>query len=172
MAHNLTYSSGGSYIITDTAQTNALQKLCADFLEAAGYPGTALTSVTLTFSNIPFAVYNVYVYVSVNNAAGQATITDGNTTFYALGTNAVSATATQITSNSTNYQAGNYVLFTGETSSTLTITGTNVSNYGTGFSGFQIVQVSSSANYNNNFVINGNATLDVTGSCNARLSAR
>ena len=69
----------------------------------------------------------------------------------------------------TTYTPGNYVKFTGETANTLALklteTATNA-----GITGFQIVNTT--ATYANNFIVTGNASLDVSGTTLVPRSAR
>ena len=129
----------------------------ADFAKLLS--GSLKNGVTLAITNVPYAHYNVYVYCSANNAE-DFKITDGTTSYYGATTPTLT-TFTPITSTvAGTFTAGNYVQFTGETTGNLTITETNDGGQG-GICGLQIFNAASST-YANNFVVTGNATLDVT----------
>jgi uncharacterized protein (DUF1800 family) len=104
-----------------------------------------LTPITLTFSNIPFAHYDLYVHVGGSY--------DGQHGVLRLGTDPTSArrfetvtTAPQtnfieIKSGLTNYQRGNLVRYTNQTSGTATLTLTNLDGWSVGIHAVQIVDL-------------------------------
>ncbi len=101
---------------------------------------------TVTLSNIPYASYSLYVYVGPNDGNGgnsyfDNAVTDGTTTYYSYFPGGNFGGFTQATSTvSGTYTANaNYILFTGETSSSLTFSLTPVNNGGSDINGFQII---------------------------------
>ena len=130
--------------------------------------------ITLNIGGVPYALYNVYLYMNDNQQHSEFYITDAHTTFYGETDNTL-GTFQQITNTMAGvYTAagcdGDYVEFTGEISGSLTIIAeTGVSGGDGGICGLQIVNAGSSASYANNFVGGGNAGLDVTGAATAQI---
>ena len=145
------------------AQTTAFGKLMSAFM---------CSVVTLTFNNIPYSSYSVYIYTQ-NNHLSEFSITDTHTTYYGESDNTLMTTPVAITNTTAGtYPNGNYLLFTGETTSSLTISTTNIATQGCGVCGFQIVQtVYPTIYYANNFAVNGNATLDLTAASAATIGS-
>ncbi|HEY6231008.1 MAG TPA: Ig-like domain-containing protein, partial [Pyrinomonadaceae bacterium] len=104
-----------------------------------------------TFDNLPAGGYDVYVYMNENGDGTQLNVDDGTTTFYVIETHQFTDTSRFIQAQNTTdpdtgggtRDVGNYVKFTGETATSLTITATHILNSdGCGIAGFQIVQPS------------------------------
>jgi hypothetical protein len=101
---------------------------------------------TLTLGNIPFSIYNVFVYFSSDADGRTGTISDGTSTF-SFSTimrnqvdNDPSVTFIQTTDTGTLYPGANYALFSGLTGGSQTFTIANTSD-GMGFAGIQIQAV-------------------------------
>lgn len=113
-------------------------------------------SLTLALSEIPFALYDVYVYVGWNDDRPNSdfSVTLGSSTFYGRtqsvptgGPGLVQATST---SSGSPTVGSTYVVFTGLTASSQSITLTVEGGPGTpgfGLSGFQVVQVPEPSTY-------------------------
>ena len=135
-------------------------------------PGAAPTTITLALSGVPYSKYDVYVYFN-SDSAGTWSIGDGRPTTYYGAINNALTTFTQDTSTSNAaYTPSNYVVFTGETTSSLNVIYTDVTGNG-GITGIQIVNTAGSgaASYANNFVVSGNSGLDVTGASAATIGS-
>lgn len=109
-----------------------------------GGDGNTGAPVTVTLNEVPYAVYDVIVYVGSDVAGRTGTISDGTTTFdfTALGVPSVSgssAVLTQSTSTGGSNPTANYVRFTNLTGSSKTFTA-KVSPAG-GISGLQVIKV-------------------------------
>jgi autotransporter-associated beta strand protein len=115
--------------------------------ETAGYN----TNNTLYFTNIPYAKYDVIVYVSDDTSGRHYTVDDGNgQIFYGAtmassevsGANALFQPATS--TNSASFPQADFMVFRGETSPNLTITQTPKSgaDQWVGIAGWQIIQES------------------------------
>jgi hypothetical protein len=117
-----------------------------------------VTNNILNFTNVPYARYDVIVYLSDDTSGRHYTIDDGNgRIFYGAtmgsaevsGANALFVPA--ISTNGSSFPQADFAVFSGETSSNLTITETPKSgaDQWIGLAGFQIVQSS------NTYVIYG-----------------
>lgn len=124
------------------------QKLNDGFVYSAGTG----TPVNVSVNNIPFATYDVYVYI-LNDGGGRPTTTTANGTSYYLTTatgpgdanhvSGVANTYQYIRATSTNSAAptanADYVLFSGQSGSSFSFTSASPNNGSV--NGFQIVQV-------------------------------
>jgi hypothetical protein len=132
-AASLSYNSYNGYHITapnpaQDADGTYNRDLLNGFLNAG--PATwnpPVTADTVSLSAIPYAQYNIFVYVSDDTAGRSANVTDGAITYdlSTLGSSAVSgASALFVQSSDTSgaNPAADYVEFTGLTGSYLTIT--------------------------------------------------
>lgn len=152
---SFTYNSSSGPNTTQVPATTASERIYRAYLQGNS-AGTATFSINLSdmtsfLSANSATEYNVYIYSLVNNAAaaGVYSYSDGSTTFYQASTNSnttpwVDGSFSQVTSTDVSGSTGNYVLFEGLTSDTLTITQANIN--GTGnptlrFAGIQIVAV-------------------------------
>ena len=151
---------------TSTAGSGAFAKLMSCDLK----PNVATNGITLTFSNIPYSTYNVYIYENDNQNNSHFSINDATTTYYGQTDNGLSTFQRITSTTSGTYGDGNYVEFIGETAAGLTIKQTGITGGGGGICGFQIVGISG-ATYGNNFAVTGNATLDETGSTAATIGS-
>lgn len=126
-------------------------RMLGAYYEVAGGVGTTLS---LSLSDIPYALYDIYVYSGPNadRIGSQYSITDGTTTYQGQwgDPSGGGPGLAQITSTSTP-EIGTYVRFqnlTGATKNiTLTITGTTGPTPGLSLSGFQVVQVPEPSTY-------------------------
>jgi hypothetical protein len=104
----------------------------------------ANNSQSISFSAIPYAQYDLYVYLSSDVAGRAGTVSDGTTTFSfsSMGNTAISganAAFIQTTDTTGANPTANYAVFSGLTAANQTITW-NVPQYG-GIAGYQIVAV-------------------------------
>ena len=109
----------------------------------------ASNSDSVTLSNVPFSQYDLYVFVGPNNGNGdypgntyfQYSATDGSTTYYSDLPDSGFPGYRQAASTTpgTHTDAGDYILFSGETSSSLTFSVTPGNNGGTDMNGFEII---------------------------------
>ena len=121
-------------------------------IKVADPNGATGNTATFTFDNLPDGGYDVYVYMNENGDGTQLNIDDGGaTTFYVTETHQFTDSSAFILAQNTTdpdtaggtRDVGNYVKFTGETATSLTITVTHILNSdGCGIAGFQIVQPS------------------------------
>jgi len=163
---DISWYSYGSYSIENNhpgndANGTANRELLNGFLNT-GYatwegPGFVTNNI-LYFTNVPYARYDVIVYLSDDTSGRQYTVEDGNgRIFYGttMGSSEVSgANALFLPDTSTNsgsFPQADFAVFAGETSPNLTITQTPKSgaNEWTGIAGWQIIQES------NTYVIYG-----------------
>jgi hypothetical protein len=130
---SITYNSYNGYHITSPnpsqdADGSYNRDMLNGFLNAG--PATwspAITYDSTTFNSIPYAQYNIYVYVSDDTAGRVALVSDGSMTFdlSTMGSAEVSgANASLIQSSDTSglNPSADYVEFTGLTGSSLTLT--------------------------------------------------
>ncbi|GAA5483098.1 PEP-CTERM sorting domain-containing protein [Haloferula sargassicola] len=108
--------------------------------------GTGANSTSITLSQIPYSLYDVYVYVASDNASRSGTVTDGTTTFsfgvldgMVAGPNAL---LVETTDTGLSYPEANYAVFRNlsgdnQTFSTSFLT---TGEYG-GISAFQVVEI-------------------------------
>jgi autotransporter-associated beta strand protein len=169
---NIGWHSYGGYSIQGhpgyDANGTANRELLNGFLnngystwETAGYN----TNNILYFTNIPYATYDVIVYVSDDTSGRHYTVDDGNSQiFYGAtvassevsGANALFLPATS--TNSASFPQADFVVFRGETNSNLTITQTPKSgaDQWVGIAGWQIIQAS------NTYVLYGPSPVNQT----------
>lgn len=99
-------------------------------------------TASVQINNIPYALYDIYVYLACDNSSRTGTLSDGTTTYTYLssivGDNGTSQSEWTANPNSTTL-GSTYLEFTGETASSLQITDIVVGNGG--FGGIQIVEV-------------------------------
>jgi len=107
-----------------------------------GYQSTPLT---LTFSNIPFAHYDIYVHVggSYDGQHGRLRLgTDAATDrFFETMTTAPQTNFVELKPGLTNYQKGNFVRYTNQTASAATLTLTNLDGWAVGIHAVQIIDL-------------------------------
>ena len=115
--------AGYSVPSTANAATNTLYR------GGLGGSNTGAGEVSISLTNIPFAVYDVYVFASQDTTATNTlSVTDSITTFYYRSGGATNAgAASLLQTTSTNVLAptvgqAQYQLFTGKTGSTFTLT--------------------------------------------------
>lgn len=114
--------------------------------EGAGF----VTNNILYFTNVPYAQYDVIVYISDDTSGRHYTVDDGNgQMFYGatMGSSEISganASFLPATTNSASFPQADFVVFRGETSPNLTITETPKSgaDQWVGIAGWQIIQES------------------------------
>ncbi len=98
--------------------------------------------LSATFSGIPYTTYNIYAYMADSTSGNGEKITLGGTTYYYRTTN--SAIYTRITNTTAGtYPTGNYVVATGLTGSTQTVTAQGSNQQFSSFTGFEIVDTTS-----------------------------
>lgn len=141
----ISYASAGSYSIQNThpgADANGTynRELLNGYLNSGD--NQVPTDSTVTITQIPYSVYDLYVYFSSDTAGRTGTITDGTTTFSfkTLGSASISgsnAVLTPTTDTAGGNPPANYAVFTGLTSSRRTLT-CHVPAFG-GIAAFQIV---------------------------------
>ena len=109
--------------------------------------GSGDSSVTITLSEIPYATYDVYVYLASDGYQRSGTVTDGTTT-YSFGVldgmvSSGNALFVETTDAGTEYPEANYAVFHGLTGSNQTFSTSFpfIDEYG-GIAGFQLVGVS------------------------------
>ncbi|MCE5186349.1 MAG: immunoglobulin domain-containing protein [Planctomycetaceae bacterium] len=136
--------SSNNFLSRDNNHDND-QELYSDIVDILG-------AVTLTASNVPYSVYDVYVYMKSDGAARGGSFAIGGTTYYARGglTDPLSNGTGYVLSSDTTLGAGtdvnqgNYVRFANISGSSFTLT-INVFNAGDSVrrnkvAGFQIVE--------------------------------
>lgn len=132
----LTFNSAAAFdngpiVNTPNAATNTMYRG-----SIFGDNATVSREVSIFLQNIPFAVYDVYVYASSGDTAATNTLslTNGSTTFYYRNDGTGNAPTSLVRTASTNPNAptvGNaqYQVFSGQTGSTFTLaTGGSVNN--------------------------------------------
>ena len=160
---NVTWTAVAAWVSAAGAGTFA--KLMSNDIK----PNVQANGITINLTNIPYNKYDVYIYYNDNQNHSEFSTYDTHTTYYGQTDNGLT-TFQQITSTAAGtYGDGNYVEFAGETTSSLTITQTGITGGGGGICGFQIVNAS--VHYANNFVVTGNATLDVPGTAAATIGS-
>ncbi|MBB5350868.1 hypothetical protein HNR46_001102 [Haloferula luteola] len=108
--------------------------------------GTGANSSSVEISQVPYAVYDLYVYFASDDHARSGTVTDGTTTFsFGVLDGMVSggnALLVETTDTGTGYPEANYAVFRGLTTSSVTLSTSfmNAGEYG-GIAGFQVVSV-------------------------------
>ncbi len=106
-----------------------------------------VTNSYVALSQIPYAVYDIYVYFSSDQASRLGHVTDGTTTYYfsTLGSNEISgadALLTQTTDTTGANPGADYAVFSGLTGSSQSITlQMDVPELWGGIAGFQVVAV-------------------------------
>lgn len=109
----------------------------------AGYLDTnSVNNASVTLSNIPFASYDLYVYLGAGNVGSTQKITDGQTTYSFSTAARVSDAGTYLQTRDTGegYPSANYAKFEGRTSSSATVTFLRGSSNG-GINAVQIVAI-------------------------------
>ena len=135
------------------------------------FPNFEGASNVATFTNIPFASYEVVAYVGAEGGANgrSATLTIGGAPTYSFQTDTFAGSnpynyipITNTTSGT--YPPGNYAVANGLSGSSLTVTETSIGD-NTGLMGVEIIDMSATnvATYTNNVLLNGgaNSTIDV-----------
>jgi hypothetical protein len=136
---SLSRSGGGEYFAGNGFADGTGDRKLASSSILAAFGGT----VSVTLSGIPYATYDVYVY-GENDAAGRYTSIGDGTSHVSFGTTSTASswipgTGTwDGTGTADSDPVANYARFTGETSSSLTITWKSQGN--SGVNGIQIVQ--------------------------------
>lgn len=119
---------------TDNEGLTPYGKLFAGYLDS-----NATTNCSVTVSDIPYASYDVHVYLGSDVNGRTGWISDGATT-YSLTTAAKTATAgtyLRTLDTGTGHPGANYAVFAGKTSPSVTLTYTR----GTGNGGIQALQI-------------------------------
>jgi autotransporter-associated beta strand protein len=127
--------------------------------------------LTATISGIPYANYSLYAYMGVlNECAGKIIL--GGTAYYYDMTN--SPNFIQVTNTTVgSYPAGNYVVATGLTGATQTVTVQGVNQPYADFSGLEIVDsapASQTWSLANAVALSANSIIDVTGPSNGAIT--
>jgi len=103
------------------------------------------TPITLAFSNIPFAHYDLYVHVGGSYDGQHGSLRLGtdpaSDRFFETVTTAPQTNFIEIKAGLTNYQRGNLVRYTNQTSGTATLTLTNLDGWSVGIHAVQIVDL-------------------------------
>ena len=103
-----------------------------------GYIASLNSALTVTLSGIPYSGYSIYAYLADSTQGYDEEVTIGGRTYYYSPTNA--ATYTQVTNtNSASYPAGNYVVASGLTGSSQTLSVQGIGEPYGSFAGFEIV---------------------------------
>ncbi len=127
-------STGGYYTQTTGTATNRL------FHYFRTTNGSA-NPITATLDQVPYALYDVYVYVTSDASSRTGYVTHNSTSYY-LKTNKEYGTFTQATATTAGDRTvGNYVLFAGQTASSFSFSLTQESASNLGMAGIQIMQV-------------------------------
>lgn len=143
---DLEFSSSGSGNLTTNATGSG--DLYDMFTRGVRVPQTS--SASLIFSEIPYSSYDLYLYIAeTDTASGDLyEFSDGTTTYYfeSQGTdNFNSGTLARVSSTSSisPSTSGNYVLFEGLSSASVTITATSPDSNEMAMVGLQVVEASS-----------------------------
>ena len=135
---NFTFSWTGEATDASDNTGSSDRKLMSGYLRAYG-----TNPVSLTLSNIPFAAYDLYIILggSYDGQRGQLRLNASSATdrFFRTTSTAPQSSFVEIKSGPTNYPYGNYVLYPNLTSSTATLTVTNVDGWSLGICAVQIV---------------------------------
>ncbi|MGI9244112.1 MAG: hypothetical protein ACR2RV_25165, partial [Verrucomicrobiales bacterium] len=130
--------SGDTTWSTNNGTSNGDNKLMNGYLDETG--GAAST---ITFTNIPYSEYDVYVYFGSDGNNRTGSVSDGQTTYsYSTSSNTgggFPGSYNQTTDTGNASPAANYAIFSSKTGSSLTITNTRGSN-NVGVQGIQIVE--------------------------------
>ena len=135
----MTYTLDGEWAVDQTIYTGN-QQLLDGFIDNDGS-----TPLTVTLGNIPFSLYDVYVYVSgnANGNLGSVSVNGGSPIYFLTDTGGYNYAnpLIQATATSTGSAAGGqYVLFTDVTGSSLQVVESAISNEN-GLAAIQIVDV-------------------------------
>lgn len=110
--------------------------------------GPSITNSYVSLSQIPYSVYDIYVYFSSDTAGRNGSVSDGSTTYYfsTLGSASISganALFTQTTDTLGVNPGANYAIFAGLSgaSQTLTLNMLSGNDQWGGIAGFQVVAV-------------------------------
>ncbi len=171
--NNFSASSGSLLSLIDSTGSASTAKLT--FNSAGVYPGPAITNtsnaatnkmysgclvgdnvvseISISVTNIPFALYDVYVYSTLDfgQPGDEISISDGTTTYYSAGGSGPSLPTSLLQTISTSIGSptvgdGQYQIFSDKSSSSVTInTGLSQhNNYSSDVYGIQIVSKSAS----------------------------
>lgn len=141
-------SVGLSYTMSNTWNINN-EKLTPYGSLYAGYLDTnANNNASVTFSGIPYASYDVYVYLGAGSSGATQKITDGDVTYsFTMAARSTEAGSYTVTSDTgENFPSANYAKFSGKTDSSVTVTFLRGSANG-GITGVQIVATEQSTPY-------------------------
>jgi len=146
-------TSPGTWHVTGNGTATGDAKMMNGYLDAADQT----RSVYVTISQIPYAMYDVYIYVGGSNAGAKGKVNDG-ATWYSLTNGSINPGGNGFqyvdylltTDTGTGYPMANYAKFAGRTSSSVTVTIGNFIDIGLpgcdeamGIFGVQIVEVNS-----------------------------
>jgi hypothetical protein len=147
------WSAVGTWHVSGNGTATGDAKMMNGYLDA----GQVNLSATVTLSQIPYAKYDVYIYVGGSNPGAKGKVNDG-TTWYSLTNGSINPGGNGFqyidylltTDTGTGYPMANYAKFAGRTSSSVTVTignfvniGLPSSDEGMGIFGVQIVEVNS-----------------------------
>jgi len=108
-----------------------------------GFIRAYTNNATLTFSNIPFASYDLYVHVggSYDGQKGRLRLNNSGATdrFFRTDTTSPRSNFVEIVAGTTNFQWGNFIRYTNVTGSNATLTLTNLDGWSVGIHAVQIV---------------------------------
>ncbi len=181
------YSGANTYSTYGASQNagTGIQQLLNSYIDNnAGTGGTANPAV-VAMGNIPYAKYDVYVYFgsdgngrtgAVNLFAGTTAATGSplGTFYYKTNANQGAATAYQLTTDNSGatYPNATYAIFSGVTGNSFAVdtvnSGNNINH--TGIFAVEVLPYVG-ATIGNSVTVNGNATIDVTGSNSAGISS-
>src|SRR6266436_1106819 len=137
---NLTFNWRGDASDASHNLGSSDRKLMDGFIRA--YQPTPLS---LTFSNIPFAHYDIYVHVGGSYDGQHGCIRLGtdpaSDRFFETITTAPQTNFVEIKPGLTNYQKGDFVRYTNRTSPTATLTLTNIDGWAIGIHAVQIIDL-------------------------------
>ena len=137
---NLTFNWTGDASDASHNLGSSDRKLMDGFIRA--YQPTPLA---LTFSNIPFAHYDIYVHVGGSYDGQRGSIRLGtdpaSDRFFETITTAPQTNFVEIKPGLTNYQKGDFVRYTNRTSPTATLTLTNIDGWAIGIHAVQIIDL-------------------------------
>jgi hypothetical protein len=144
---DLSYTSANSWSMTGSHPGTDLdgsynKEMLNGYMNSGVAGWTSINTSSFSLSQIPYTVYDLYVYFSSDAAGRTGTVTDGTTTFdfATLGSASVSganATFTQTTDTVGANPGANYAVFSGLSGGSQTIT-VNIPDWG-GIAGFQVV---------------------------------
>ena len=134
-----------------------------------GYIYSFTTPLSVTLSNIPYTNYSLYAYMADSTIGNNEEVTVGGRTYY-FGTTSGASYIQATNTAAGSFPIGNYVVATGLSGNTQTVTVQGVNQPYGAFTGFEIVNTGATPSSSGGLTLKGNplvlsadSTIDVTG---------